>query len=643
MTIYLCHEGRKLGTFSTEQVEAMLKGGVITGDTLAWTPGLAEWKRLREILAPPTPPPISGHTTEGGYESVLSQPKTPKSGTKTSDAPKPPIMENTSVGIVLDEAPRIQAHDAKLLPDLLRPMFQRMAVLRPEFCDCKLPALPPLLDANNQLPEATGEFGTSPNNPIPVNGPVGLTAYLNTLRSDRGRPFAQMYQGTVINKLNNGIVDAVFLQELTDQSPREFFLFFYLYSKRRSPRLPAFCYRVPMEPTAEGSSWQLGYKQPFMLKLAGSIPLLGVGNAIYGAAGILRTIDGKLRSEGEGGKWVACHDSHVIKKGTAQIERLWLNNVHALALVTDWEGNLRSVGDVLKDEARLRKLPNEAAEHYWEETFGKEGEMKPMGSGANPEDPIVLWPMNNMAAAVIERGIFLEAIFEKEDVDWIGEERRYPGGSILEYHVRRKNGERRVVYFDLSRLNENVDNKQNRNAKQIVEKEVGIAVNSKAPCDISSRFHTFYVLNSQSEEEWKRFIVAGDLRTQPSGHAMNSAGDKPSGIREPLMTRLQWQRWVREAEFAVEALEKQNGRALPVWRENLRLMKANSPKEFAPPVYRSLWMRLLMFVFPPTQAGLDQVILDDWKAGKPPQLPPERASENKKDNHPAIPPVIGAN
>lgn len=58
MTIHLCHEGRKLGAFSHEQVQAMLKGGVITHDTLAWIAGFDDWKRLGEVLAPPAPPPL---------------------------------------------------------------------------------------------------------------------------------------------------------------------------------------------------------------------------------------------------------------------------------------------------------------------------------------------------------------------------------------------------------------------------------------------------------------------------------------------------------------------------------------------------------------------------------------------------------
>lgn len=84
-----------------------------------------------------------------------------------------------------------------------------------------------------------------------------------------------------------------------------------------------------------------------------------------------------------------------------------------------------------------------------------------------------------------------------------------------------------------------------------------------------------------------------------------------------LMTREQWQRKVREAEIAVEAMEKEQGRTLPVWRENLRMMKANSPARFAPSAW---WVKFaLMFVSPDF---LDRQIMQDWKAGRPPKLPP---------------------
>lgn len=59
MTIHLCHQGKQLGEFSKEQVDAMIKSGIITYNTLAWIPGLSEWKPLSEIIPPPIPIPTT--------------------------------------------------------------------------------------------------------------------------------------------------------------------------------------------------------------------------------------------------------------------------------------------------------------------------------------------------------------------------------------------------------------------------------------------------------------------------------------------------------------------------------------------------------------------------------------------------------
>lgn len=595
MTIHLCHQGRQLGAFSKEQVEAMLKADVITDVTLAWTSELTEWKVLREVLRPATPPPMPPTATpsNGPIPSVAEN--------SVFRRCPPPIMENIAVGIVLDETPNIQAGDA----EVLRPVLQKIQLVVAQYSGVNASTsaeyracIPKLMDIGDHLPDTKGEFGISASNPIPVNGPAGLFAYLNTLRSDRGRPFAQTYQGTVVSQLNNRIVDAVFLQELTDQSPREFFLFFYLYSTRRSRKVPAFCYRVPMEPEIIDSSWQLGYKQPFMLKLATIIPLLGVGNAAYGAPGVLRN---------EGGKWFSCIDmDRWSNKKTNLRFRVGFDNIHAVALVMEWTQNLRNGEYVLKDEARLRRLSTGDAENYWALTFGRDGEIKAMGSGSTPEDPIVLWPMNNLAAAIIEDGI-LGGIFGKEKTDWIGEERKYPGGSILEYHIRLKSGEKRIVFFDLCRLNEKVENSINRKTKPMVEKVLG---GQPSSTPVKSEGCPMYLLTSQ---QMAPIMVPGKLVTS----------SVPS-MQQPLITRVQWQRQVREAEMAVAALEKQHGHNLLVWRENLRLMKLNPPKEFAPLQFKH---RVLLWFFPLTQAALDRVIITDWKAGKPPQFPPACVSE----------------
>jgi hypothetical protein len=367
-------------------------------------------------------------------------------------------MENTTVGIVLDETPEIQMADA----EALIPYIQKMRSVGIEMSDM----VPLIHEAGDQLPEGSGEFGTNPNNPIPVNGPTGLLVYLNTLRSNRDRPFAQTYEGTVQNQLANRIVDAVFLQELTGESPREFFLFFCMYSKHRSRKLPPFCYRVPMESSIPGSAWQLGYKQPFMLKISATVPLLGIGNSAFGSAGIMKR---------ENTKWAV-----FLNTDSKHLKRVAFDSVHAVVLVNDWFQRIREQQYVLEDEARLKKLSESSAEDYWAETFGRDVNNGITGSGATPDDPILLRPMNNLGAAATER-FFLGVFFGIENKDWIGEERRYPGGALMEYHVRLKSGQKHIIYFDLSRLNEKIDNTFNRVTNPIIEQALGKPIGDTPP------------------------------------------------------------------------------------------------------------------------------------------------------------------
>src|SRR5215469_4627240 len=170
-------------------------------------------------------------------------------------------MENCDIGIVLDEAAETQEAESRKMKSWIATMAEATAG---EPAHTRF--LPVIEEAGEQFLDANGEFG-SPTNPILVNGPIGLFTYLNTLRSNRGRPFAQTYSGTFLTSFERRIIDAVYLQELTDQSPREFYLFFCLYARRRSRKIPPFCSRAAMEPTAANSQWQIGYKQPFMFKV----------------------------------------------------------------------------------------------------------------------------------------------------------------------------------------------------------------------------------------------------------------------------------------------------------------------------------------------------------------------------------------
>jgi TPR repeat protein/uncharacterized membrane protein YhaH (DUF805 family) len=58
MNIHINHNGQQMGIFSREQVEGMIRSGVITYETLAWTEGQTVWKPLHEIIGASVPPPL---------------------------------------------------------------------------------------------------------------------------------------------------------------------------------------------------------------------------------------------------------------------------------------------------------------------------------------------------------------------------------------------------------------------------------------------------------------------------------------------------------------------------------------------------------------------------------------------------------
>ena len=92
MTVHLCHQGRQLGEFSKEQVEAMLKAGVITDSTLAWTSGLAEWKALREVLGATTPPAVPPPQTSAAITSGSSPGHFGLTGNTPKTVNVPPVL-----------------------------------------------------------------------------------------------------------------------------------------------------------------------------------------------------------------------------------------------------------------------------------------------------------------------------------------------------------------------------------------------------------------------------------------------------------------------------------------------------------------------------------------------------------------------
>ena len=58
MDIHLTNNGQQLGAFSRDQVEAMVRSGTISYDTLAWVEGYSEWRPLSQVIGTPVPPAI---------------------------------------------------------------------------------------------------------------------------------------------------------------------------------------------------------------------------------------------------------------------------------------------------------------------------------------------------------------------------------------------------------------------------------------------------------------------------------------------------------------------------------------------------------------------------------------------------------
>lgn len=64
-----------------------------------------------------------------------------------------------------------------------------------------------LHDACDQVPNASGRFGYDGTNPVPVNGPLGETVYLNRLRAKSGIGFLYHRIGTVRSPTIDAVID----------------------------------------------------------------------------------------------------------------------------------------------------------------------------------------------------------------------------------------------------------------------------------------------------------------------------------------------------------------------------------------------------------------------------------------------------
>lgn len=88
----------------------------------------------------------------------------------------------------------------------------------------------------DEIPGASGPFGLCPGNPVPVNGPVGETLYLNRLRSGNGTGFLYHRLGSVASPVYPHPVDR-FECVAADASEWKV-LYMAQYFPRRSRRAP---------------------------------------------------------------------------------------------------------------------------------------------------------------------------------------------------------------------------------------------------------------------------------------------------------------------------------------------------------------------------------------------------------------------
>ena len=87
----------------------------------------------------------------------------------------------------------------------------------------------------DELPNSSGEFGRSPSNPIPTNGPLGEVIYLSRLRTVAGSPV--MFHRLHSERSALGTVDVYEVISLDGKVRETLFLSFYHPRKsRKAPR-----------------------------------------------------------------------------------------------------------------------------------------------------------------------------------------------------------------------------------------------------------------------------------------------------------------------------------------------------------------------------------------------------------------------
>ena len=122
--------------------------------------------------------------------------------------------ENKALRGTFEKIRRI-LEDEKYQLDMINPMMKEMIESRPAY---------------DQIPNGTGPFGFSENNPVPVNGPIGQLAYLSKLETKRG-------ERILFHRI--GAVETVDVFEAVTFSGGEWFILFLdLYHPRRSRLTP---------------------------------------------------------------------------------------------------------------------------------------------------------------------------------------------------------------------------------------------------------------------------------------------------------------------------------------------------------------------------------------------------------------------
>jgi hypothetical protein len=96
-------------------------------------------------------------------------------------------------------------------------------------------------DACDEIPNATGQFGYSETNPIPVNGPMGECVYLNRLRSRSGARCLYHRIGSLpmktVNQANMRLGVDMF-EVVAGDASQWAILYFLMYYPHRSQKCP---------------------------------------------------------------------------------------------------------------------------------------------------------------------------------------------------------------------------------------------------------------------------------------------------------------------------------------------------------------------------------------------------------------------